>query len=158
MTAAFPSCQLSAYGKLRKAADWAAEKLLVWDRDALAATFMVHEPEDPIHATLTDDFEDETPAAAALAKTALKMFKNVMGFMGDRKMNYPTMLAKEVLEVGLANAPLRNELYLQLIKQLTKNQNPYAQLRNACVPWHPFVTVFDFSRSLLFVVSCFSCP
>ncbi len=97
----------------------------MWDREALAATFMVHEAEDPIHATLTDDFEDETPAAAALAKTALKLFKNVMGFMGDRKMNYPTMLAKEVLELGLANAPLRNELYLQLIKQLTKNQNPY---------------------------------
>ena len=48
-----------------------------------------------------------------------------MGFMGDRVMSFPNMLAREVLEKGIQQPELRDEIYIQLIKQVTVNPNPY---------------------------------
>ena len=51
----------------------------------------------------------------------IKMFKNVMGFMGDRKYSYPETLGRELLEACLLHSVLRDELYLQVIRQLHGN-------------------------------------
>lgn len=53
----------------------------------------------------------------------VKMFKNVMGFMCDRKYSYPETLGRELLEAGLLHHALRDELYLQILKQLSRNPN-----------------------------------
>ena len=46
------------------------------------------------------------------------MFKNILGYMGDRQLTYPTELAHELLENGLKRAALRDEIYCQLVKQV----------------------------------------
>lgn len=45
--------------------------------------------------------------------------------MGDRVMSFPNMLAREVLEKGIQNPDLRDEIFIQLIKQVTENPNPF---------------------------------
>lgn len=51
----------------------------------------------------------------------VKMFKNVMGFMRDRKYTYPETLGRELLEACLLHPELRDELFLQVVKQLRRN-------------------------------------
>jgi predicted HTH domain antitoxin len=47
-----------------------------------------------------------------------------MGYMGDRVMSFPNMLAREVLEKGIQQPELRDEIYIQLIKQVSDNPVP----------------------------------
>lgn len=47
-----------------------------------------------------------------------------MGFMGDRVMSYPNMLAKEVLDKGIQQPEMRDEIFVQIIKQVSDNPNP----------------------------------
>jgi len=50
------------------------------------------------------------------------MFRNVMGYMGDRKYQYPDTLAQELVTSGLnGSEALRAELYVQIMKQLINN-------------------------------------
>jgi hypothetical protein len=57
----------------------------------------------------------------AKVKAALTLFKNVQGFMGDRNVMYPTMVAQEILRQGLQDRQIGDEVYVQLMKQLTQN-------------------------------------
>lgn len=52
-------------------------------------------------------------------KKALNMFKNILGYSGDRHYSYPTMLAQDILLHGLHSESLADEIYCQLIKQLS---------------------------------------
>ena len=54
---------------------------------------------------------------------AVKMFKNLMGFMGDRQYPDQLLLAQEILAHSLENPWLRDEIYCQIIKQLSANPN-----------------------------------
>ena len=69
-----------------------------------------------------------TPAANSITKldhrdavVATRLFKYIMGFMGDRHYTYPMTLATEALQTGYLHPLLRDELFLQLIKQVTNN-------------------------------------
>ena len=52
---------------------------------------------EPIHTSLTR-IDDHDPAIRAMG---VKLFRSVMGYMGDRHYTYPLMLAQEVLKHGL---------------------------------------------------------
>jgi myosin heavy subunit len=56
-----------------------------------------------------------------LESKALSIFQNVLGYMGDRKMQFPEMLASEILNEGLENPELADEIYIQIIKQCSRN-------------------------------------
>lgn len=57
-------------------------------------------------------------------KEAKLIHKNMLGFMGDKQISFPAVLAKEILDKGLASDVMRDEIFLQQIKQLTMNPNP----------------------------------
>eukprot|EP01052_Picozoa_sp_SAG31_P035972 SAG31_NODE_4419_length_3250_cov_2.345922_1_plen_252_part_00 len=53
----------------------------------------------------------------ALTALSISIFNNVLGYTGASIQQYPHMLAKETLEKGLETPELRDEIYLQIIKQ-----------------------------------------
>ena len=57
------------------------------------------------------------------------MFKNILGYMGDRQLTYPTELAHELLENGLKRAALRDEIYCQLVKQVHREGETECEIR-----------------------------
>ncbi len=61
-----------------------------------------------------------------LSKPAVLCFKNILGYMGDKVMQYPSMLGREIVEKAIQEPELRDEVYVQLIKQTTSNPNPYS--------------------------------
>jgi len=52
---------------------------------------------------------------------ASQAFKNIVGYMGDKIVQYPAMLARDLLQRGFDFPELRPEIYLQIIKQLNGN-------------------------------------
>lgn len=69
----------------------------------------------PIHAALTRDLDKKAE------EQATKLFRNVMGWMGDRHYAYPATLLYEIM-TKVVNVPsLRDEIFAQVIKQLTQN-------------------------------------
>jgi len=53
--------------------------------------------------------DDETPSkeekahAKEMHKMAVRLFKNILGYMGDRALQYPAMLMRELLKAGFEN-------------------------------------------------------
>lgn len=66
-----------------------------------------------------------TPATSL----AVKVFRALLGYMGDREYSYPASLAQEILQVGLAVTELRDEILLQILKQLTDNPSAKSRQR-----------------------------
>eukprot|EP00456_Euglypha_rotunda_P032183 TRINITY_DN2496_c0_g1_i19.p1 TRINITY_DN2496_c0_g1~~TRINITY_DN2496_c0_g1_i19.p1 ORF type:complete len:917 (-),score=227.72 TRINITY_DN2496_c0_g1_i19:155-2878(-) len=64
-----------------------------------------------------------------LDKTAVQMFKSLQGVMGDRHYSFPDALALEILETGLKEPSLRDEIYLQIVKQTSDNPRPESVVR-----------------------------
>jgi len=54
-------------------------------------------------------------------KTAIRIHKSILGYMGDKTMSFPAALAEDVLQKGLDLPDIVDEIYLQILKQLTKN-------------------------------------
>ena len=102
--------QLSNCHLLRSSEDWAALKVLTMKRAALAQGFLTHSP-TPIHTSLTD-------LPTALSKIAIKIFKCILGYMGYRKVPYAEQVAIEMLEFSWNDQKLRDETYVQIMKQL----------------------------------------
>ncbi len=102
--------EFSKYGPLYQPLEWASFKLLSFSKDELAATMLTW-TDVPIHNSLTQLDSRHNK----LAKT---VFKNVMGYMGERQYNYPVLLAKEILQICLENEGIRDEVYCQVHKYL----------------------------------------
>mmetsp|Transcript_4274 Transcript_4274/g.7882 ORF Transcript_4274/g.7882 Transcript_4274/m.7882 type:complete len:1324 (-) Transcript_4274:156-4127(-) len=97
--------------------DWASRKSIFSLNKSKVAMGMLEHTLEPIHHPLTNKITNP-----AQAKTAKKAFKDMMGYMGDRKYQYRDTLAIEILNVGMdGDDNIRVELYVQLMKQLTKN-------------------------------------
>lgn len=101
------------FKSLRSPKDYANQKLVTTDRKKLAMGMMMW-TKHPIHTSLTDI---EDPLILKLAK---KSFKNVLGYMMDKKYPYPSTLAQELIQTGIDNPPVRSEIYCQIIKQVSK--------------------------------------
>jgi len=54
-------------------------------------------------------------------KTAIRIHKSILGYMGDKTMSFPAALAEDILQKGLDLPDIVDEIYLQILKQLTKN-------------------------------------
>jgi len=115
---------LSQSKKLKSPGEFARGKL--FGKDALMAGFLTFSKE-PIHTSLTQlEMIEEVPKEhqKQLVKQATKVHKNILGFAGDRQLSYPTMLAKEILQKGLEEPHLRDEIYCQLVKHVSSNPTP----------------------------------
>ena len=91
-----------------------------------------------------------------MSKRAMEIFQNLLGYMGDKQMNFPPMLAQDVLRKGFEIKPLRDEIYCQIIKQLTNNPRPESvakgwQLLCMCVATFP--PSYDFEMYLMHFMS-----
>ena len=80
--------------------------------------------------------------------TARTIFKSLLGYMGDKQMEYPLVLAQDILRQGLETPELRDEIYLQMMKQLTQNQVAASilkgwQLMCMCISTFPPTTGFE---------------
>eukprot|EP00604_Paraphysomonas_vestita_P004322 CAMPEP_0174825570 /NCGR_PEP_ID=MMETSP1107-20130205/42882_1 /TAXON_ID=36770 /ORGANISM="Paraphysomonas vestita, Strain GFlagA" /LENGTH=423 /DNA_ID=CAMNT_0016057299 /DNA_START=2702 /DNA_END=3973 /DNA_ORIENTATION=- len=129
-----PNCSV-----VRNAQEWASAKFFGMNKMKLAMGMLIHTT-TPIHQTLTP--LDSNPTES---KIALKAFKNLMGFMGDRKYNYPETLAVEFIKTGMEGSPaLKTELYVQLLKQLSENPNSASEAKG----W----------EMLALLLSCFAPP
>ena len=54
-------------------------------------------------------------------KAAIQIHKSLLGYMGDKQMSYPATLAQDIVQKGYDTPQLRDEIYVQILKQLTFN-------------------------------------
>ncbi len=92
-----------------------------------------------------------------LNKRAIQIFKDLLGYMGDKKMNFPEMLAHDILTKGFHYPTLRDEIYVQVIKQITKNERTESIAKGwqmMCLCAGTFPPSVDFENFLLhFIIS-----
>eukprot|EP01136_Pigoraptor_vietnamica_P027805 Opistho-1_new@84545 len=112
------------------------KSMLQWAKEAIPAPILVMPP-NPKHKNVPKD--------------AVKNFKIVQSFMGDRALpkdlSTPAQLALSVLEKGLLYPEIRDEIFVQLIKQTTNNK----RIDSNCQGWILIslcVTMFPPSRNL----------
>ncbi|GMH53857.1 hypothetical protein TrRE_jg1604 [Triparma retinervis] len=87
-----------------------------------------------------------------LSKDNSKLANNInrclLGYMGDKQMSFPATLAHDILTKGLESPLLRDEVYMQLMKQLSHNPKADSiakgwQLMCMCVSTFPPSEDFD---------------
>ncbi len=104
-----------AFARLRHPIDFANQKLLTMNRQELADG-MLKWTTSPLHTSLVK-------LDGPLVKDAKMIHKSILGFMQDRKYANTDELASSILSYGINTPALREEIYSQLIKQLTNNPN-----------------------------------
>lgn len=83
------------------------------------------------------------------SKTSLEIFLDLLGYMGDKQMPFPAMLAQDVLRKGCDTKTIRDEIYCQIIKQLSQNPRPESvakgwQIMCMCVGTFPPSADFEY--------------
>ena len=119
---------LDSYAKWRESDEWASEKLGLGGKKELADG-MKRWTRDAIHASLT-----KLPSKE-MNKLACKAFKRLLVYCGDRTSDggdksvggYDVL--RELLDIGLQHKEVRDELFIQLMKQLTGNPSTDSERR-----------------------------
>ncbi|TDH68114.1 hypothetical protein CCR75_005428 [Bremia lactucae] len=97
----------------------ALAKKLCWESRAISQSLSV-----------LDDTSDEGASTyAPSGQMALSINRSILGYMRDRIVFYREMLAQYILQIGLIKPSLVDEIYLQLMKQLTKNPKRDSSIR-----------------------------
>ena len=84
-----------------------------------------------------------------IKKQATRIHKSILGYSKDKSMAFPEMLARDVLTQGVENPDLTDEIYVQIIKQLSQNKNEESvkrlwQMMCMCVGTFPPSAEFEF--------------
>jgi hypothetical protein len=83
-----------------------------------------------MHTSLTTLEDQLAPdGKTPLSKVALLMFKNVFGIFGDKNYTNVDALLEELLATGLQTPDLVDEMYCQVMKQLTQNPVPESEAK-----------------------------
>ena len=96
---------------------------------------------EPLHTSLL------LHADAEVRRLSVKAFRDVLAFMGDRPLSRPIGLAAELLELGAATPELRDEIFLQVAKQLSGNPS-VASAERGWVLMHLALCAFPPSEEL----------
>jgi hypothetical protein len=87
-----------------------------------------------------------------LSKLAAQINKAILGYCGEKSMSFPGILAQDVLQKGLDEPGIVDEIFLQLCKHLTGNPNPESEARAwqlMCMCVGTFAPSNDFTNYLL---------
>jgi myosin heavy subunit len=130
--------ELRYFGGLRSTDDFA--KGIILNKKKLKESMLVHSSSQ-IPKSLTDLSRD-------LNKLALQINKDMLGYMGEKAMQFPATLAQDILQKGIETMQIRDEIYAQLIKQLTDNGRSESlakgwQLMCMCVSCFPPTSEFE---------------
>eukprot|EP01038_Epipyxis_sp_PR26KG_P006281 gene6281-8649_t len=130
------------FQNLRTADDFARGAIL--NKSKIKEQFLTFQP-NVIPKSLTDLNKDSN-------KLALQIHKDLLGYMGDKQLPFPAMLAQDILRKGYEYKPIRDEIYLQIIKQLTNNPRPESVAKGwqvMCMCVGTFPPSQDFENFLL---------
>ena len=86
------------------------------------------------------------------SKLAINIHRCLLGYMGDKQMSFPATLAHDILTKGLEGPAIRNEVYVQIMKQLSHNPKPESIARGwqlLCMCVSTFPPTEDFEKFLL---------
>lgn len=117
--------QLSKFPKLRKPSEFADSKILAssHEKDDLALKFLMY-TKTPIHISLIQF------SSYSLNRQAQKLFKHILRFMGDRRTEKRIVdVAVLIVTAGIQFKEIRDEIYVQIMKQLTHNSDEESSLR-----------------------------
>jgi hypothetical protein len=113
-TAKQPRFDIKNYPNLRTSDDYARGAIL--NKSKIKEQFLSFQ-NNVIPKSLTDLNKENN-------KLAIQIHKDLLGYMGDKQLPFPAMLAQDILRKGYEFKAIRDEIYLLIIKQLTNNPRP----------------------------------
>jgi myosin heavy subunit len=107
--------EFEKFVRLRRPEDWV--KGLWFNKKKAIATQMTHQPTVIAKSMLEN-------SDAKYKKESTRIHKCILGYCGDKTMNFPEMLAKDILDKGVKNRDLVDEIFVQICKQVSNNPKP----------------------------------
>ena len=89
---------------------------------------------------------------SGLSKEATRLHKCILGYCGDKTIQYPEMLAQNILKKGVDQSELVDEIYILILKQMTDNPKKESERRLwqlVCLAVGTFPPSDDFESYLL---------
>jgi len=93
-----------------------------------------------------------------LSDDSIKLFDALLGWCGDKPVQFPSSMAQFILKKGLQEPRLVDEIYLQIMKQLTENPEAESEDRGwllLCITVQTFPPSKEFEAFLLNFVAQF---
>ena len=115
-----PRFKFEKFSRIRSAQDYG--KGVWFGKDKIMKTQLIWQ-QGVIKKSITD-------LDGKFNKEALKIHKCILGYCGDKSMNFPDMLAQDILKTGVNCSELWDEIYVQICKQLT--ENPGEESKERC--------------------------
>jgi hypothetical protein len=107
--------EFEKFACIRRPEDWV--KGLWFNKKKAIATQMTHQPM-VIAKSMLDNNDSK------YKKESTRIHKCILGYCGDKTMNFPEMLAKDILDKGVKNRDLIDEIFVQICKQISNNPKP----------------------------------